>query len=460
VVVLVLVLGCGGPPGAGDDGGGLPDIRRPPPTGAWSEPIVVADGDVGMHLDLAVLADGSPAVAFFPMAGRDDGLCEEIAGGSVAPPERVRWNLSYAEEDADGSFRLETVVPMLVLGAPLGLSLGVGGDGEPAIAALAGEADPGNAYCGAHDVALYQRSGGGSWSAEIAVRDSGEAATGMPASDFGSVVGLWPALAFDPDGNPAVAYKDVHSGSIQLDDLRRADLELAWREGGGWRHIAIDPGFGAGDYNQLVFDGEGRPVAVYYNPTDTPEMRDIRGLWAARSDDGETWERVQLELAAIREGPDAVVGPDGRLHVAYYDGSRREPVVWTLTNAEQFTDLAAGWEDETVLSDRRHDEGRYPSLAVAPDGRLALAYYRCMRRTDAADAPCRPDDDAVVFAFRDAAGGWTVEVVDEGDPAGACGLWPAVGFDGEGRALLAYACQRLVSGSLVYEVRFARRAPL
>jgi len=47
------------------------------------------------------------------------------------------------------------------------------------------------------------------------------------------VVGFWPALAFDQNGNAAIAYRDVHTGVLQSDDWRRADLELAFGSGGG-----------------------------------------------------------------------------------------------------------------------------------------------------------------------------------------------------------------------------------
>jgi len=451
--LLAASLGCG------DDDGMTPtdaavDVRRPPIGGSSWETEVVATGHVGLHVRVAVVG-GQAALAFFSTQARNDGPCTEI--GTMDVPDRLLWDLHYAEAGA-GTWSVEDVQAVLSLSDPPGLDFAAAPDGTPTIAALTGGpwVTPGIGYCGANDLGLYGRDGPGSWSADVAVATSGEAASGMPASDYGEVVGFWPGLAYDAAGQPAIVYRDVHAGGIQSDDFRRADLELTWRDGGGWRHIPVDVGRSAGSYNQLVFDGEGRPVIVYYLPMEAT-MGSQQGIWVARSsDDGATWEQVRLLAGPTSPSPDIVVDPStGQLHVVYYDGGRGVPVHAGLVDSSRFTDAAA-WDQE-IFGDSRYDEGHRPSMAVGPAGILGVAYYRCTRATEGI-GDCRAADDAVVFAFRER-GAWDREVVDEGDD-GPCGLTPSLDFEPDGSAVIGYMCSSLVDGSLDQQVRFGRRDPL
>ncbi len=412
----------------------------------------VAQGPVGRQIDLVILPSGEPAVAYFATEGVEDGPCTEIADD---PPMRVRWPLSYAQRGADGTWAVERVDDVLLLGIPQGLDLEVAPSGAPTIATMTGQPVAQIRYCGANDVGLYTRQGAGDWPLETAVATSGQAATGEPASDYGDVVGYWPSLAFDADGNPAIAYKDVHAGGMQSDDFRRADLELAWRRG-GWQALPVDWGHGAGDYNALVFDEAGRPNIVYHNPTDDVAASQ-HGLWVARSaDGGATWERVQLLQGKTLEHPDAVLH-EGQLVVAYYDALNGLPYIARLVDDAAFTDLAAGWE-VTEIGDHRYDEGVHPSLAVSPRGQLAVAYYRCTRATDGLGA-CKPTHDGVIFAYEDG-GEWTREEVDLGG-SGDCGRWPSLGFLPDGRAVVAYQCvEQQDDGAFVPAVRAATREAL
>ena len=75
----------------------------------------------------------------------------------------------------------------------------------------------------------------------------------------------------DAGGNPAIVYRDVHAGGMQADDNMRSDLELAWQSG-GWQAIPVDIGRGAGKYNAMTFDDQGR-VKTYGVPN--AELSDI-----------------------------------------------------------------------------------------------------------------------------------------------------------------------------------------
>lgn len=451
IAALLVALAAGCSSNAADDDD-KPDARPPRPPDGGSENwdrTTVDDSDVGMHTKIAVKSDGTAAVAYYSSWAYEDGTCDELDD----PPIRMIWDMHYAEETGSG-WNVELVEPLLVLGIPPGLDFQISPSGTPLIAAMTGEPVVQIKYCGSNDVGLYSRTGPGSWSVETAVADSGEAATGLPASDYGYVVGHWPTLAFDQSGNPAIAYRDVHAGAMQGDDDRKADLELAWKTG-GWAHIAVDPGHGAGQFSKLLFDDQNRPVIVYVDnieeTTDNPQ-----GTWVARSEDGgTTWDKVRLVMGSAIDGPDAAIDDDGTLHVVYYDSRVGVPKMVTLTDDAQFTSLADGWTTE-VLGDSRYDEGYNPAIAVGPQGQLAIAYYRCTVATSGL-GNCDGTEDGIVFAWQEG-GGWESEVIDPGaTDLGTCGTYPALAFDGNGHAVAAYQCQAMVSDALVDEVHFARR---
>ena len=400
VLCLALVsVACGG-----DDGMTMEEPppampRRPPArTQVWQSDPVVEGG--GLHVELALVGD-RPAVVYYATEAREDGPCEEIGGDDL--PTRLLWDLFYAEERA-GGFERERISEVLSFNAPQGLDFGVAPDGTPTVSALTGGPHVMLRFCAANDLGIYTRDAPGSWSVETAVSSSGEAATGMPASDYGEVVGHWPGLAFDASGAPAVAYKDVHAGGIQNDDFERADLELAWRGGGSWRALPVDAGGGAGSFNRMVFDEAGRPV------------------------------------------------------IAYYDAQRGVPVLVSQSDDERFDSLAEGWS-ETSFGDTRFDEGYSPSLALDDSGNLAVAYYRCGRAGEGL-GECDSQEDGLVFAHRQGDAEFEYEVVDEGDSGVSCGRNPSLAFEAQGVPIIAYECEGMDDGSVVDGLRFARREAL
>jgi len=210
---------------------------------------------------------------------------------------------------------------------------------------------------------------------ETAASESGQAVTGDEASDAGFVLAPWPSLAYSNDGEPVVLYKDAHFGSLQHDDAYRADLELAWRRAGSWEHEVVDAGEGAGDYGQLLFNDEGRPIALYAITIDDQEQS-RHGVWAARRDEAGQRERVQLHEGAIHQEITAGFEPgSGDLLVAFYSAADMAVRLRRLADPTRFADPAA-WDNKLVGSGR-YDEGRYVSLAFSATGDVLLAYQRC-----------------------------------------------------------------------------------
>lgn len=439
------------PDDTGGGSGGSP-FDPTPTQSQWTLETIDTAG-VGHQTQLAVAPDGTIGVAYFSTQGRADGLCEELGDD---PPQRIVWDLHY-QQLVGGTWDKELVLAVPLVGSPVGLDLAFSPESQAVVGTMGGEPLALLNYCGANDATLLWRDAPGTWTPETAVANSGEAASGQPASDFGSVVGYWASVAFDPDGNPAVAYKDVHNGSIQSDDFGRADLELGWRQGGGWNAIPVDVGAGAGNFNQLAFDKQGRPVIVYHNPKGEI-IGSKHGVWVARSEDqGATWQMVQLMVGTTAETPALLIHPeDGSIWVAYYKGADGLPYVANLVDDSNFESLSDGWVQKEV-GDHLYDEGYYPNLAVTKRGDIALAYYRCARATDGI-GNCNQNTDALVFAWEEG-GVWEREVVDEG-AGGNCGMYPALGMTSSGEPVIAYQCSAETDEGYEYQLKFAKRKAL
>lgn len=390
----------------------------------------IADHDGGLQSEMAILPSGAVALTYFSSAPWDDGICDEIP---QSPPRRLRHDLFYAERPVGGTWATEVVTSPIVAFTPTGLSLKVNGSGEPGIAYTGGVPDP--IYCGGNDANLIERSGG-TWTEQTAGATSGESATGEPASDAGFGVGFWPGLAYDSAGTAGIIHRDAHFVVLQNDDLSRADLEFAERNGGAsWAHTAVDIGEGAGDYGELAYDDQDRPVAAY--AITVGAMQNNRtGIWAARRDMTGTWERVQLHEGASDENVSVGIDPvTSEAVVAFYSLSHRAVRLWRNTDPTRFSEADA-WAVETVGSGQ-YEEGLSVDLDFKPDGGIAMAYRRCKLVTSVSGG-CDMNDEGVVFAH-EVDGSWRYELVQEAT-TGSCGEYTALSIDGSGMAHIAFRC--------------------
>lgn len=485
--LLAATAGACGDDGSGDDDDDGPVRPRIPMTmGPWTTEFAAGDGAGREARAVWVPEDFTVGVAYFRSIPRDTDVVCEIEGvdptSADASNERY-YALEYAYQR--GSWRTETIAEVLYPTLPVG-HLDIALDpttGQPAIATIAGA--QALLFCQASDAGLFRRGAGGTWTGpDVAAAASGDAPVdGCPdpcspaASNFGDVVGYYPALAFDPSGNPFLAYKDVHAGGVQADDLRRADLEAAWDQGGGWSNLGVDVSKGAGDYLQVAFDPSGAPVIAYQRPVNFAGVDPIQGLHAARwVGDAERaceargdcicmpgWDCVRLRNGPNDQRQDVAVDPrDGTVRVVAYDPGDRVAKLWSQDDAAEFSD-ARTWDLESAIGDARFDEGLEPSIAIDAQGRIGVAYYRCAFATDASGS-CPFEDDALVFTWREPGGDWTTEVIDQGPEVGACGRNPALVFaeqDGETTPYVAYLCQNLDGdGGLVDELWVAARDTL
>ncbi len=444
--VSVFAASCGSDGETSEPDMDIPDSSRPTPQPQRWSTSVVEGGNMGLHPRVALSANGVVAGAWVSTQGREAGPCTELGEDA---PERVTYQIRYGEFDGT-SWTIEDAAELAFVGQPPGIDFAFNGN-EPLIAAMAGEPSVMFRYCGVNDAAVYERSGPGNWTANTAVAESGEAVTGDAASDFGTVVGYWPALAISSTGAIGLAHKDVHGGGLQSDDFRRADLEFALNQGGSWQPSAVDFGRGGGNFSDAVFDAQDRPVVVHYIPSED-NTGTLTGVWAHRLE-GDEWVRVQLHNQPTSDGPSVALDPQtGTLWVAFYNAQRGFPVVAKLENSEGFTDTSE-WEFEEI-GDNRYDEGYGSSLAVSRTGIVGLAYYRCTRATQGL-GECTAAEDELVFAYWDGFA-WEQEVIDT-DESGQCGSSPSLVFDAQDRPLIAYRCEVLVDGVLDTQVHFATR---
>lgn len=447
-----------------------PRPRPPFKDDPWFEKYLVDGGGMGLHAKLALSPGGQIGVAYWSTDGEEGEPCEGLMLDD--PPLEVTWALKFANWNEEYGWEAEVVDRPLLLGNPPGLDLDYQRSGQPVISSLAGEAIPELRYCGGGNLSLFTPSSAAdseSWDVEYVVETSDQAMSGEAASDFGSVVGYWPSQFIADNGSRMVVYQDVHGGSLQRDDLVRADLEVALQTqpGGGWSYEVIDLGEGAGIFNQALITSSAERLVLYYISFDAQMAeRQRQGLWLARRKvDGE-WERGLVFGGPTRGQPSLVEYGDG-IAVAYYDPQSRRPVVAILSDTSTLQD-SGSWR-RIELGDLRYNEGHSPSLQVLADGRLGVAWYRC---GPAEVEECRPSDDAVVFSYperllteeeqmmgEDALNGiWKIEIVESGEEA-LCGFSPQLLIDRSQRAWVTWQCSRRteVGGTFEYRLESARR---
>ncbi|MEE2789318.1 MAG: sialidase family protein [Myxococcota bacterium] len=432
----------------------------------WTIEQISADTS-GVTPTIAVSDTGAVGVAFFASDSTEGDECTELAAGGTETLPNKQFLKVYFGSRSGSSWSIDVAHDTLVLNAtPPGLDLAYEGD-TPQIATLVGEAYGRLRHCAANDLGIVSRANG-AWSVETIVKESDEAAAdtnpelseAAEASDAGFAVGYQAALAKDTRGQLGIVYRDIHDGGLQADDQARADVEMAWQLGGGWKNIMVSQGIGGGEHTGLVFDSQNRPV-VLYTTAQEKEIRgqSVLGLWIARSsDEGDTWDKIKLFEGVVTSKPDLAVGPDGGLYVAYYDNApdRKRGVLFHLPDGGMLGD---DWV-KVYLDEKSYIGGQEPSIAFDSSGRPAVSFYRCGKTTD---ADCTDRNDGLVLGYVAEIKGidfedwdWTYELVDGGDK-GRCGRASTLVFDSQDRANIAYECTVQQGDEFGQFIKYARR---
>lgn len=442
-LILLVLLACKGPDTGETGETGHTGDTGPPERAEWVVEDVAGD-DSGLQLRL-VGHEGELWAAWFDHTPWEDGVCEHVTGDQ---PPRWRYDLHFARRSG-GTWTSELVDSPAVAFSPTGLDLVVSPEGLPVMAWTGGPTE--QQYCGANDAILGTRTDTG-WTTEAASTESGDSVTGLPASDSGFVVGLWPAAAFDADGQPAVIHRDAHFGSMQHDDLYRADAEYASRSGGAWStHLAVDASEGAGDYGELLFDSQGRAVAIYAITIEA-QTDSRHGVWASRLEEGAWTQPVRLHTGGIHQEIRAVEDSSGGLWVAFYSAADLSPMLLHLADPSRFSEASA-WQGSRI-GRNLYDEGRHLSMALDTDDQPVLSWHRC-RRVDSGTEGCDPDDEAVVYAYQ-SDGTWHHETVTEAEE-GSCGEYTNLVLDQAGTPWVSWRCTILSEGAFVFRTFAAQR---
>jgi hypothetical protein len=239
------------------------------------------------------------------------------------------------------------------------------------------------------------------------------------AGPIGDTVGYWMSVALDGSGQDHAAYGDVRFGYYEQDGKAKASAR--------YDSEVILANNGAGVYNGLAFDPQGRPVVALYNPIEKGTAGGVQ--LAVKKSAG--WDVQQLIAGATSERMSLGTDGKGRFGLAYY-----EPADQLMRFTESAKDLA-GWADEVVDPDLTHN-GEFSSLAYDSQGNPGVSYYRCGKYKASA---CDAARDALMFAYR-VGGQWTTHEVDTGD-SNFCGTYTSLTFAVGDKPVIAYQCVAL-----------------
>jgi hypothetical protein len=176
----------------------------------WSTETVDAPGEVGRYSSLAFNPAGNPGISYYDKT-HGELKCAFRDGSS--------WNIETVDTENDsGEYS----------------SLAFDSNGNPAISyAMRSGSVP--------TMTKFARRLGTTWSIEVV--EWGASGAGEHTS-----------LAFDPSGNPAIAYR-----------LNNSDVRYARWTGSVWIFKTVDTASNAGEYLSLVFDSSGHPTLSYKN---------------------------------------------------------------------------------------------------------------------------------------------------------------------------------------------------
>lgn len=405
--------------GALGDGGDLPEGSTADPASLVWEFTTVEQSEnariAGNHVEIARGPGGRLGLAYFRNTDRRR-TCEEGTGS-----ELFIWEVVYAEPDNDGQWTTEVVGESDTTGTQ-GLSIAFDAQGNPAVSFMGGVEDA-LIRCGASSLYLARRSGS-TWNVS-AVAETSASPTAFPEDatacaelqdycNFGTVVGEWSSLLFH-EGQPALAFRDIHAGFAQ-DDYLRSDLELIWQG----NRLAIDAPYGGGAYASLAVRN-GQPVVAHANLQEFQKV----GLWV-NWNDGSEWKRTRV-VNNGNIGRRVRIGAVGdRMSLVHHDTQDNKLIYHESTDGESWT--------RTVI-DQTGNTGRSPSLTFDGAGNPVVAYRHC-GAFNPNNPNCDPQTDGLRYRVR-LGGSWRVADV-RNERTASDAEFVSVTLDGNNLPVIAY----------------------
>ncbi|MCC6334541.1 MAG: hypothetical protein IT380_11210 [Myxococcales bacterium] len=410
---VALLSACGG--GGGGTGGGGGGGGAGGGGGGSTDPWAIAS------LDPAARQIDYFAVAFDPTARRV-GVVYYAPRGTQTMAGHPDYDIKYVEwndPDGDGVGAVSPVETIRYVQRKIGLAIAFHPTtGEPTVSYLGG--DPGfimgmSIYWFQSDGVINRRSNG-TWTETIVVATGDVVNCGNPVSDRGLLVGLWPALLYDPTGLLFYAYRDGHDAQFPQQDWNGSDVELFEGATGKCVSAGGNNKQAWGGHNQLVM-GNGQPAIVYdqmFGTSDTNgsnvvfQERDSAGSWGSPA--------VLLNISNTQSGPSIAYDSMEGLGVAVVDRATNElsyinrpPGSSTWSSVDPVFGTGSG--------------GWWPSLAMDPAfNEPAIAFYVCSPRNAINETNCLTNEDELRIRQR-VAGNWRETVVDK-----AGGYQPKLGF--------------------------------
>ncbi len=243
----------------------------------------------------------------------------------------------------------------------------------------------------------------------------------------GPDVGEYGSIARDAAGNLHVAYYDRTQG----------DLKYARRAGGAWTTHIVDADGDVGRFTSIAIGEDGRPRISYMAldaPGDVPSTALLYAEASGPSPSGPAdWRRVEVERRARPEPPCGGGCMRGQGCVDLGEGpqclpeaSGCEPCGAGRICGAPFGAPECFAEISTLdLDDLPPGTGLFSSLAVTESGAPIIAFYDRL-------------DGALRLATGDGAGGFAVETVDGESPELDAGAHVSLAIAPGGRVTLAY----------------------
>lgn len=235
------------------------------------------------------------------------------------------------------------------------------------------------------------------------------------ALDEGIDAGQWVDLVMDGDGNAHVAYYDPGAGA----------LHYARQDGDTWEDELVDDAGDVGQYCSLVVQDDGTPYIAYYDATNADAKFAFRP--------GASWDVQTVRMNGdVGMWSSLVINASGLAHIAYYHADSTTSLeVATQTGATSwsFNTVDTGINIENPSQGGAFDVGRNCDLVRDGGGRLHVAYYDAERR-------------AVRYSVRTGLN-WKVPEYAEyspsgGDPTRRYGDYLALAVDASGGAHLVF----------------------
>jgi hypothetical protein len=399
--------GEGGGPDAGGTGDGGTDPGHP------SFDIITVDSTPGTprHLDLALASDGTIGVAYF--------------NGSANAPDGGVINVDVMHARVNGT-TVSTPVKVDTVNLDYGLSTTFNGSGKALVSYLGGGNDASLSWHQS-DMALGVE-GAGTFTTDIVATLSNSSVTGDNVADFGVVVGLWSAIAWD-GSKVWLAWRDVHGGQFPT-DWGSADIETGVGGPGAWTYAAAEighqkNGYGPGNFMRMVIGANNEPAILHTANSDSAgsenqASHDIHVT--VHASNAWTTSKIATVLQVGKGGAAFAYDSQVGYATAWYDVAENTIKYSDSPDAVTFNtpDPVAGGQSA----------GNWIAIAFDSLHEPRLIYYVCARKAGA--SVCVPAEDELKIATR-IGGDWVFSTVD---PAG--GYFTKAIADQNGKLVVGY----------------------